>query len=122
MKLSCPHCQESFETAYYRIGLPVTCSRCSHTFEALRTHIIGYEQTGYEITFLELCSLLQDHLPQVQRIIAPPLGLRIVGSEESPAFIDSSESAVSLQQLHERIQSSPQIQFDLYQYAMSQWR
>lgn len=80
--------------------------------------------TGYSITEAEFRQIIS-YAPW-QDIARPLLkrwfGYEIVGEGETATVRSASGESLDLTELHKRIQSDPQMQYDLYQRAMNVWR
>lgn len=80
--------------------------------------------TGYRITEGEFRQIVS--YGPWQDIARPLLrrwfGYEIVGEKEAATVRAASGEEVDLAELHERIQSDPSTQYDLYQRAMNVWR
>ena len=93
----------------------------------MHSHVLSSEMTGYQVTFIDLGRLMQDFPTEVQAIITRRLGLQAVSVEielarNAPVFLNAAGAVVPLEDVHERVQADQAAQYDLYQFAMSQWR
>ena len=133
MKVTCPHCQSTFEEDYYKIGMPARCSDCQKWFPLLPEHIVKFGETGYQITCDDFRQLLREPMSAadieahvtapVQRHSALGPMLAVPDAEQgwvfcSPDRKDWYDPCV----LHTVIQKFSAPQQKIYQYAMSKWR
>jgi hypothetical protein len=79
---------------------------------------------GYEVAFPAFRHLLcyGPYRTTIAPLLEDMFGYKLVGEGDATVVTDASGAIIDLNELHQRIQSGPAKQLQLYSAAMSLWR
>jgi hypothetical protein len=122
MHIQCQHCSRGFDAPYWQLGMLSRCPHCGNEKRLTRECVLGYQESGWAVTFLDFVRLVTD--PACQPDVLPLLrsfGYECVDGKRL-LFRDAQGKTLTAEEVHTQIQHEEPKQHRLYQTAMDLWR
>lgn len=121
--VACPHCDQTFQLEYVRLGAVAKCPVCGQEGIAKVPRGGVYPKRDYEMTFQSFMQLIS--FGPYRKEVGPFLracGLVVLGFDEDTRLEREDGTPVDMLEAHLGIQADLQRQRDVYQVAMRVWR